>query len=156
MNKTESLSYGSVTHNMKTEVKNLQDELVDVELLRQALGAAVQTVGREIETLSLVLVDDSRISEINRSFLGRSEPTDVIAFGPDEEDELTGEVIVSVETAARQAQEQGHTLDRELCILAVHGLLHTLGYDDTTERSRAEMDRLQVQIADTICPLPWP
>lgn len=141
---------------MKVELKNLQHETVSPELLTEAVEAAEQTLGREGEALSLVLVDDSRISEINQRFLGRPGPTDVIAFGLDEGAEVGGEVIISVETAARQAQQQGHSLSRELCVLTVHGVLHVLGYDDTSEQGQAEMDELQLQIAERICPLPIP
>ena len=139
---------------MRIELKNLQDTVVNVELLEQALEAAAQRVGTEVGTLSVALVDDSRISEINQRFCGRPGPTDVIAFAPDEDAGPAGEIIISVDAAARQAPQEGHSLARELCILAVHGLLHVLGYDDATPRGRTEMDRLQVQIADAICPLP--
>lgn len=139
---------------MKIETKNLQDKAVNIELLRRAVQATVQTADGDLQTLSLVLVDDARISELNQQFLGRAEPTDVMAFAAEEEEESAGEVIISVETAARQAQQQGHSLPRELCILAIHGLLHLLGYDDASQRGQAEMNRLQIQIADAICPPP--
>lgn len=142
---------------MKIELKDLQCLPVNRELLERAVQATVQTVGKEPGALSLVLVNDSRISELNCQFLGRSGPTDVIAFPAEEEEELAGEVIISVETATRQAQQQGHSLTRELCILAAHGVLHLLGYDDASERGQAQMSQLQMQVADVICSvLPQP
>jgi len=139
---------------MNVEIKNLQDSTVNAELLRQAVQRTAQTVDVDLAALSLVLVDDSRIAELNRQFLGRRGPTDVMAFAEEEAEELAGEVIISVDTATRQAQEQGHSLMRELCILAVHGLLHLSGYDDASERGRAQMNRIQLRIADAVCPLP--
>ena len=135
---------------MKVELKDLQDRTVNHDLLRQAIGAAEHMLDAEVDTVSLVLVDDSRISELNRQFLHRSGPTDVMAFEGGEEEELAGEIIISIETAARQAHQEGHNLDRELCILAVHGLLHLLGYDDATPGGRAQMNQLQANIVDTI------
>ncbi len=139
---------------MKIDLKNLQDVSINRELLEQAAQAIAQTLGTEPGTLSLVLVDDGRISELNCQFLGRCGSTDVIAFPAEEEEELAGEVIISVETAIRQAQEQGHSLARELCILTIHGVLHLLGYDDASQGGQAQMNRLQMQVADAICPLP--
>ena len=136
---------------MRIDLRNLQDLPVNRELLEQVVQATVQTVGRKPGALSLVLVDDGRISELNCQFLGCSGPTDVIAFPGEEGEEWGGEVIISVETAMRQAQQQGHSLARELCILAVHGVLHLLGYDDASERGQAQMNQLQIQIADDIC-----
>ncbi len=139
---------------MKIDLKNLQDVSINRELLEQAAQAIAQTLGTEPGTLSLVLVDDRRISELNCQFLGRCGSTDVIAFPAEEEEELAGEVIISVETAIRQAQEQGHSLARELCILTIHGVLHLLGYDDASQGGQAQMNQLQTQVADAICPLP--
>lgn len=84
--------------------------------------------------LSLVLVDDSSISHMNATYLQRPWPTNVISFSQQEGEgsscqELLGDVVISVETAARQAQEVGGSLYAELCFLLIHGTLHLLGYD---------------------------
>ena len=85
--------------------------------------------------LSLLLTDDAGISRLNREYLGRPGPTNVIAFPMREgemanpEDPLLGDVAISVETAAREAQGAGLTFTERLDRLLVHGILHLLGYD---------------------------
>lgn len=104
--------------------------------------------------VSLVLTDDKNIQVLNRRYLDKDRPTDVLAFAQDEEEEellegqtrLLGDVIVSVETAKRQADERRKTLDDELDLLVSHGLLHLLGYDDTTDEERESMNRRVAEI----------
>lgn len=90
--------------------------------------------------VSLVITSDSRIQEINRTYRRVDAPTDVIAFAlRDETDEgfisppdgliHLGELVVSYPMAVQQAQEQSHSIQQELAILIVHGILHLLGYD---------------------------
>ena len=96
--------------------------------------------------LSLLLVSDREMHRLNRSWRGKDRPTDVLAFaqaeGPGGAPEgLLGDVVISVDTARRQAVELGHSLAREAARLLVHGLLHLLGYDH--ERSAAEARRME-------------
>ena len=96
--------------------------------------------------LSVVLCDDAFIHDLNRQWRGKDAPTDVLSFAMGEgEDadvnpEVLGDIVISVDTAARQAAELGHAPERELRVLLVHGLLHLLGYDheDSVEEA-AEM-----------------
>lgn len=99
--------------------------------------------------VSVVLSDDNYIHQLNRQYRGKDCPTDVLSFalnegegpeiidGPGEV--LLGDIIISLETAARQAEEFGHSLERELAYLTVHGILHLLGYDHVTEVEKKEM-----------------
>lgn len=100
--------------------------------------------------LSLRLTDDAEIQTFNAQYRGKDTPTDVLAFAALEVDlplleELAfeplylGDIVISVETAQRQAQQQGHFLDRELAWLASHGLLHLLGWDHPDEDSLRAM-----------------
>jgi len=84
--------------------------------------------------VSLVFTDDSHIEKLNKQYLGREGPTDVISFYLDDERTpdgklILGDIVISVDTAERQAQEQGHSFPEELETLIVHGMLHLLGYD---------------------------
>ena len=96
--------------------------------------------------LSIVLCDDAFIRPLNRDYREKDSPTDVLSFAQREgavafeDDPVLGDVIISVETAARQAAERGITLLQELRVLLCHGLLHLLGYDHLTEDERAEME----------------
>lgn len=92
----------------------------------------------------VVFVDDTEIVRLNKQFFGRSTPTDVIAFDLSENDApLEGEIYVSVDTALRQAREYGVSFWNELCRLAVHGALHLVGFDDTTDAERQKMHELE-------------
>ena len=82
---------------------------------------------------------DPFLAELHRRFLHQSGPTDVITF-------QHGEIFVSTETARRQAQRFGTSLEHEVRLYIVHGLLHLHGFDDTTPRSAAEMKRTQEKL----------
>lgn len=120
--------------------------LRDAAIQAAAIGVdAPDAVSHRVpDAVSIAIVDDDRIREINRSFRGTHATTDVIAFeAEDEPDRVAGEVIVSIDTAARQAEEYGHSLLRELCLLVAHGMLHVLGYEDYDDEARARMMTLQ-------------
>jgi probable rRNA maturation factor len=89
--------------------------------------------------VNVVLVSDRRIAEIHRRFLDEPGPTDVITF-------QHGEIVISVETARRQARVFGTSLEHELRLYIAHGLLHLRGFDDKTSAGAAEMKRLQEKL----------
>jgi rRNA maturation RNase YbeY len=96
--------------------------------------------------LSIVLVSDRRMQRLNREWRGRDRPTDVLSFSQREgpgpaPDGVLGDVVISVDTARRQANERGEPVAREGERLLIHGLLHLLGYDH--ERSEAEARRMR-------------
>jgi probable rRNA maturation factor len=114
-------------------------------LARRARRLMVALGLRDAE-LSLVLVSDRVMHELNRTWRGKNRPTDVLAFAQREGDApppdgLLGDVVISVDTARRQAVAHGHSLAAEGERLLVHGLLHLVGYDH--ERSPAEARRMQ-------------
>jgi probable rRNA maturation factor len=129
---------------LAVEVRNLQNVPVREEAMVAAARHARALGAGPLDCLSLVLVDEDRVARLDQRFLGRQEPTDVIAFPAEETEEgWCGEVIVTVPVAQRQAAERGHSLEKELAILAAHGTLHALDYRDDTDPARAEMERLQ-------------
>ncbi len=88
--------------------------------------------------ISLLLTDDAAIQELNRDYRGKDAPTDVLSFPmnegedallPEEGNLLLGDIVISLEKAAAQAELYGHSLERETVFLFIHGLLHLLGYD---------------------------
>ncbi|MEM1030584.1 MAG: rRNA maturation RNase YbeY [Myxococcota bacterium] len=100
--------------------------------------------------LSVALVDDATIHALNRDYRRRDRPTDVLAFAmregepmggplPEGQLEMLGDVVISVETAARQAEAAGRPLRDEVTMLLAHGLLHLLGYDHGTDAEEADM-----------------
>jgi len=113
---------------------------VDAKGLRRLLGAAAALLGVSGE-LALVLAGDRLLRRLNRDYRGQDRPTDVLSF-PGEGGLLElGDVVISVETAERNARGLGRTLKQELSVLALHGLLHVLGHDHETDDGT--MDRLE-------------
>jgi probable rRNA maturation factor len=102
--------------------------------------------GEEAE-VSVVFTGDSHIRELNMRYRGQDSPTDVLSFALNEgdpmpdpgEEDLLGDVVISLEAAVRQGKEYGHGLRREVAYLAAHGVLHLLGYDHHDEEGRAVM-----------------
>ncbi|MGD2207209.1 MAG: rRNA maturation RNase YbeY, partial [Anaerolineae bacterium] len=123
-------------------------EVVSAERLRAAAEAVLRHEKASGQA-TLVITDDEGIQALNRDFLGRDAPTDVLAFGVQEEAEgfvaapeaagYLGDVVVSYPRAVAQAQEHGHSVGRELNLLIVHGLLHLLGYDHADQDEKAAM-----------------
>ena len=99
--------------------------------------------------VSVTLVTDEEIHQLNKQYRNVDRPTDVLSFALDEGDEpelvdapeehLLGDIIISAETAQRQGEEFGHGLEREIVYLSVHGLLHLLGYDHMKEEDKKIM-----------------
>ncbi|WP_324667751.1 rRNA maturation RNase YbeY [Geochorda subterranea] len=131
------------------------------EVLRRELGPEA---GRPRE-VSVALVDEPTIAALNRRFRGVDAPTDVLSFkleDPEEpepdpapdpaEPQLLGEIVISVPRAVAQAEAYGHSVERELAYLAVHGCLHLLGYDHEDEPSRQAM-RQREEAALSACGL---
>jgi probable rRNA maturation factor len=90
-----------------------------------------------------------RIKEINKNFLGHNYATDVLSFSYNEtslENNITGEIIVSVEMAAKLAQNNGHAVEGEVALYIVHGLLHLLGYDDRQKRNAKKMHQREREV----------
>ena len=107
---------------------------------------ALENLGeREESELSIVLTDDSAIWELNRQYRGVDRPTDVLSFSQREgEDpgmipEVLGDVVISLDRVHEQAREYGHSFERELGFLVVHGILHLLGWDHEMPDDEARM-----------------
>ena len=113
---------------------------VDSRRLERVLKAAAGALGAAGE-ITLVLTGDRRMRELNRRYRGKDRPTDVLSFTGEGIGGALGDVVISVETAERNARELGRTLAQELDVLALHGFLHVLGYDHETDDGT--MERLE-------------
>lgn len=129
---------------------------VDEAWLHRAAATALESEGRAMAELTLVVTDDQALQELNRRYRGVDAPTDVLAFGgetpefvsaPDAGDYL-GDVIISYPRAEAQAAD--HTVPDELALLVVHGVLHLLGYDHDTPSNQARMWSQQATILDRL------
>ncbi len=125
-------------------------------LLEQTAQAALahQAVSADTD-LTLVLTGDSQVRKLNREFLGIDAPTDVLSFPAGETDPETGrlylgDILISIPRAESQAQSGGHTLEAELQLLVVHGVLHLLGHDHAEAQEKARMWAAQAQVLERI------
>lgn len=119
--------------------------------LRKALGSLMRELGYGDYALTVVLTDDNEIRSLKKQHWGEDEATDVLSFPTFEPGDPfvpphLGDIIISLDTAARQAHQQGHGLEDEVLILAAHSLWHLLGHDHTTETEWAGFHRVQAQI----------
>lgn len=133
-------------------VSNLQEKVPvsdeQVKLVTKVANMVLEEEGfREEAEISVVFVDDGKINQLNKQYRQVDSPTDVLSFAmqegvpmPDREGELVlGDVVISLETAVRQAGEYGHSFNREVAYLTVHGVLHLFGYDHEDEEDRKVM-----------------
>lgn len=131
--------------------------------LHEAITAALRRHHVPTAQISVALVDDARMAELNRRHLNHEGSTDVLAFdlrdGIDDPrgdsdgppvDGLDGEIVLSIETAAREARRRGHGIDAEAALYAVHGVLHLLGYDDHREQDADRMHAVEDEILSSL------
>jgi probable rRNA maturation factor len=105
---------------------------VEGKLLSKIAHRALEVLGLNRAELSIVLVSDAQIKRLNKLYRNKDKPTDVLSFPIREKVEdwlILGDIVISVDTAKRQAKELGYSLEEELKRLLVHGLVHLLGYD---------------------------
>ncbi|WP_153123393.1 rRNA maturation RNase YbeY [Peribacillus tepidiphilus] len=146
----------SLSIDFLDETEKVTEE--NIMLVESLLQFAAKKEGIEEAELSVTFVDNNRIREINKEYRKKDAPTDVISFALEEMGEeevgivgadmprVLGDIIISIERAREQAEEYGHSFDRELGFLALHGLLHLLGYDHMTEEEEKIMFSKQKDI----------
>jgi probable rRNA maturation factor len=148
---------------MPVHIQNSQMRRVSTKRLREAAARVLRAEGAPDAEVSVLLIDDLAMRELNRTYRRQDTPTDVLSFAQRDarprapqppphqaRQEVLGDVVISVETAARQADAHGLVLEDELALLAVHGILHLLGYDDLTEEAAAGMHaRERVVLAES-------
>ena len=137
----------------KVMVANLRKEKIAIKPLKEIVDRVLREEGIDGVEVSVVLADDEFIQGLNRTWRGVDGPTDVLAFpfreerggGKEGERErreaptCLGEIVISVDTARRQAKDLGHSRKRELEILLIHGTLHLLGYNHNKMNKRENL-----------------
>jgi len=110
----------------------------------------------ELSELSIALVDDEEMAHLNEQYRGIEGPTDVLSFGcddpcptPGDEPVTLGDVVIAPAVAERQAAELGHSVEHELDVLLVHGVLHLLGYDHEAEDDAGAMAARESALLDS-------
>ncbi|HFU1090354.1 TPA: rRNA maturation RNase YbeY [Streptococcus suis] len=141
----------------------MQEQITDL------LQFAAEKIGKQNKEMAVTFVDNARVHEVNLEYRGIDRPTDVVSleYKPEQEivfdeedlldnpelaemmedfDAYIGELFISIDKAREQAEDYGHSFDREMGFLAVHGFLHINGYDHFTSEEEAEMFGLQEEI----------
>ena len=129
---------------------------VNPQVLKQAARKTLEhEPGSATASLTLVIDGEERIRQLNAEFLRIDEPTDVLSFpadyiDPDTQQRYLGDVVIAYPQAEAQARSAGHTLEAELQLLTVHGVLHLLGYDHTEDKDREAMWGVQARILNQL------
>ena len=138
---------------MKDYIFNTTDEKIDFSEVDSVIKFACKHLNIENPLLNIVIVDNEKIREINKEYRNKDAVTDVISFAFEEVKDVNyedvrflGEIYISYERCKEQAKDYGHSVRREFCYLAVHGLLHLLGYDHMTEEDKKVMRALEEEI----------
>jgi probable rRNA maturation factor len=127
---------------------------IDDRALRSATREILQALNRVDATVSLWIVNDEKMRELNRAHRKKDKPTDVLSFPLDRE-RFLGDIVISADTAKRQAAEYDAPLQREVERLIIHGMLHLLGHDHLKPTERRRMRAEERRLAHVIG-MPWP
>ncbi len=136
---------------------------VDMGRLRRDARKLLRVLELDGATLSVLLVGDARMCELNGEHRGKNAATDVLSFPmspparlePSGPERMLGDVVISVQTAARQAAEYDAPLQNEVNRLLIHGILHVLGHDHQRTGERARMQTQERRLAAALG-MPWP
>jgi len=149
---------------MIIQVGNQQNKVATTKEVETIINLVLEQAAKEFslndnEEVSVTLVDDDEIRQLNKEYRGLDSATDVLSFALDEEGQageipfanasevhLLGDIIISVERASEQAGDFGHSLEREIGFLTIHGMLHLLGYDHNETEETKEMRELEEKI----------
>lgn len=135
------------------QTRSLRSSPVRPPAVKQAAERMLRALSLSKAELSILLCDDATIHVLNRDYRKKDKPTDVLAFamregeGADPGSDLLGDVVISIDTARRQAAERSRTVKSEVTFLLAHGLLHLLGYDHQTDAEERRMNAM----TDVLC-----
>ena len=131
-------------------INDTDNEVLELEKLNSYIDYVVKELELEKCEFNIIIIDNERIHEINNMYRGVDRETDVISFALEDNMDveykdfrLLGDIYISIEKCYQQAEEYGHSREREICFLATHGILHLLGYDHMEPDDEKEMFDLQ-------------
>lgn len=138
---------------MKLEIVNIQKHYPIKQNEMKKLVRGVLKIEKRDAELNLVFMDNKGIKKINKKFLGHNYATDVLSFAYHEyprNKAITGEILVSVEMAVQQAQNRACSVEGEIALYLIHGVLHLLGYDD---RKKSDAKKMHQRASDLLARL---
>ncbi len=141
---------------MKIGLFNETEENLDenFKIVLKVLKKGLKILNIKKVEFNVIVVDKDYIHELNKTYRDKDMETDVISFALEDdktfnpEERVLGDIYISIDRVHSQAKEYGHSEIRELCFLAVHGMLHLLGYDHMTKEEEQEMFSLQDKILE--------
>ena len=141
---------------MNVEINNLTNEkLKELDELEEYVKYLFEYMKIKDSIMSIIIVDNEKIHEINKTYRGIDRPTDVISFALEEGETIyepiktLGDIYISIDKVKEQANEYNHSIKRELFFLVTHGFLHLLGYDHMKKEDEEIMFPLQEKILDS-------
>ena len=130
---------------MRINIVNYFDDKDYNPVIDKVLTTALNSLQMQKKEINIILVDNKQIQELNQQYRDKDTPTDVLTF-PDGNYNNLGDVFVNIDRCEEQRVEYGHSFERELGFLVVHGLLHTIGYDHQSKEQEEEMTEMQEKI----------
>jgi probable rRNA maturation factor len=139
------------------DVQDIQDSLaIDPDIMEKNADRVLKLLGKKESELSLVLCDDRYIRRLNKQYLGKDRPTNVISF-PQQEGECIsgshlGDIVISVQRASSEACKSGITLEERLLQLVVHGICHLCGYnhEDVSADKAFHMEKKELELLEKL------
>ena len=142
------------TVNEVTIYNKTDEEFTYEDIIEKVVFKAFEVEGVKKASCSIIIVDNTFIHKLNKEYRGIDRVTDVISFALEDDKSmiipddirLLGDIYICLDKAREQAKEYGHSLERELCFLAVHGVYHLLGYDHENEEEAKIMFKKQEEV----------
>ena len=140
--------------NEVTIYNETDEEFTYSDIIEKVVNKAFEVEGVKKASCSIIIVYNTFIHKLNKEYRGIDRVTDVISFALEDDKSmiipddirLLGDIYICLDKAKEQAEEYGHSLERELCFLAVHGVYHLLGYDHETEEDAKIMFKKQEEV----------
>ena len=130
-------------------------EIDEIDTLYKFINYCVNKLSLDNVVFNVIIIDDYRIHEINKKYRNIDRPTDVISFALEDDTTMLktdvrvlGDIYISYDKVRLQAEEYNHSTVREICFLAIHGLLHLLGYDHINKDDEDKMFKLQKELLE--------
>ncbi|HHF08565.1 MAG: rRNA maturation RNase YbeY [Thermotogae bacterium] len=126
---------------MKIVIENRTAKIIDLEKLENLIkNVVVNELGKEPDSeLDIMLTNDAEIASLNAKYRKKEGPTDVLSFEYGLDEDVIGDIMVSLETIEQQAKSYGNSFEEELSLMLIHGLLHILGYDHEADDEEAKV-----------------
>ena len=133
-----------------------KDDIKEIDDMKDFINYCIDKLNLKNVMINVIIVDNEKIHMINKEYRKIDRPTDVISFALEDDKTIVnddvrvlGDIYISYDKVKEQANDYGHSVKREMCFLAVHGLLHLLGYDHMKKEDEIKMFGLQKELLDS-------